>query len=142
MEELVVQTTARRRTGTAASRRSPTRCGAADDARVAEVDAHVDQVLGGLAARVQAFVLHAAAERRATGQLEFHDLLVLSRDVLRSHPDVRRRLAEAHRYLLVDEFQDTDPLQLEIASLIAAAEGEIGRMGRAGGVAGSDLLRR
>ncbi len=99
---------------------------AADDARTAEVESHLAAVLGAIAARVQAFVLSAAADRRAGGQLEFHDLLVLSRDVLRAHPDVRRRLAESHRYLLVDEFQDTDPLQLEIASLIAAGGDAIG----------------
>ena len=35
---------------------------------------------------------------------------------------VRMALAGRYRYLLIDEFQDTDPLQIEIAALLAAAD--------------------
>jgi ATP-dependent helicase/nuclease subunit A len=68
------------------------------------------------------FVLRSAEQRRTEGRLEFHDLLVRARDLLRDHPEVRRQLAARHRRLLVDEFQDTDPLQLDIVSLIAARD--------------------
>ena len=57
------------------------------------------------------------------GELEFHDLLVLARDVLRDPArgfDVRRALAERYQRLLLDEFQDTDPIQIEIAVLIGS----------------------
>ncbi|NBC16370.1 MAG: UvrD-helicase domain-containing protein, partial [Bacteroidetes bacterium] len=53
-------------------------------------------------------------ERRRNGTLTFHDLLLGARDLLRDHPDVRRALQERYRYLLVDEFQDTDPIQAEV----------------------------
>jgi ATP-dependent helicase/nuclease subunit A len=55
-----------------------------------------------------------AERRRRDGQLTFQDLLVLTRDVLRDHPDVRRTVQERYPRLLVDEFQDTDPIQAEI----------------------------
>ncbi len=72
-----------------------------------------------LCARVQDFTLDEAARRRREGSVTFHDLLVLTRDVLRSDASVRRRLHERFPTLLIDEFQDTDPLQVEIACLIA-----------------------
>ena len=57
--------------------------------------------------------------RRAEGRLEFHDLLVLARDLLRREPTVRAALQERYQRLLLDEFQDTDPIQIELAVRIA-----------------------
>ena len=64
-------------------------------------------------------VLATAQERRADGRLEFHDLLVLARDLLRDNAEVRATLQSRYRRLLLDEFQDTDPIQIEIAVRIA-----------------------
>ena len=64
-------------------------------------------------------VLQSAEERRAAGELEFHDLLVLARDVLRDNAEVRASLQTGTSRLLLDEFQDTDPIQIEIAVRIA-----------------------
>ena len=78
-----------------------------------------------LGAAIRRFTLEAADERRAAGQLEFHDLLVLARSVLRdpeSGAVVRERLHQRYQRLLLDEFQDTDPIQIELAVRIAAAE--------------------
>jgi len=58
--------------------------------------------------------------RRREGLLTFHDLLSLTRDMLRDRPRVRRAVQERYPRLLVDEFQDTDPLQAEILSFLAA----------------------
>ncbi|MGH1565739.1 UvrD-helicase domain-containing protein [Mumia sp. DW29H23] len=64
--------------------------------------------------------VRADAERRAAeGRLEFHDLLVLARDVLRRDPLVRAALHTQYQRLLLDEFQDTDPIQIELAVRIA-----------------------
>ena len=52
--------------------------------------------------------------RRREGRLNFQDLLVCARDVLRGHPRVRAALRERFTPILVDEFQDTDPIQAEI----------------------------
>ena len=78
-----------------------------------------------LASGIRGFILGAADERRAAGRLEFHDLLVLSRALLRDPrhgPAVRAGLHRRYRRLLLDEFQDTDPIQIELAVRIAAAD--------------------
>jgi ATP-dependent helicase/nuclease subunit A len=64
-------------------------------------------------------VLQSAQERQADGRLEFHDLLVLARNLLRDNAEVRATLQQRYRRLLLDEFQDTDPIQIEIAVRIA-----------------------
>lgn len=64
-------------------------------------------------------VLDAAHDRKRSGRLEFHDLLVLARDLLRRDPEVRETLASTYERLLLDEFQDTDPIQIELAVRIA-----------------------
>ena len=95
----------------------------------ATIDATVAAVTGAalahVAARIGRFVLDAAEERREVGRLEFHDLLVRARRLLRD-PDtgweVRSALAERYPRLLLDEFQDTDPIQIELATLIASDE--------------------
>ncbi|HYL82428.1 MAG TPA: UvrD-helicase domain-containing protein, partial [Candidatus Acidoferrum sp.] len=46
-------------------------------------------------------------------------LLLRTRDLLRGHEGVRRAFTERFRYLLVDEFQDTDPIQAEILFYLA-----------------------
>ena len=78
-----------------------------------------------VAAALRHDTLRAAAERRAAGRLDFHDLLVLARSLLR-HPvhgaRVRARLGRTYRRLLLDELQDTDPIQIELAVRIAAAD--------------------
>ena len=61
-----------------------------------------------------------ADERTRTGALLFHDLLVLARDALRDD-DVRAACHETYERILIDEFQDTDPLQIEIAVLLASS---------------------
>lgn len=59
-------------------------------------------------------VEHYRDLRRERGDLTHHDLLFFARELLRDNPDVRRQVQERYRRLLVDEFQDTDPLQAEI----------------------------
>jgi ATP-dependent exoDNAse (exonuclease V) beta subunit len=76
-----------------------------------------------LGVAIRGFTLDAAHERRGTGQLEFHDLLVLARSLLCDDTHgatVRSRLHERYQRILLDEFQDTDPIQIEIAVRIAA----------------------
>ncbi len=79
-----------------------------------------------LIGRLRGFVRSYADERRHEGRIEFHDLLVLARDVLQRDTRVRAALAERFRALLIDEFQDTDPLQIEIAVLLASDDPEAG----------------
>ena len=53
-------------------------------------------------------------ERYATGQLTHTDVLHAARDLLRDDTDLRNRLQQDIRVVLVDEFQDTDPVQAEL----------------------------
>jgi ATP-dependent helicase/nuclease subunit A len=60
------------------------------------------------------------SERHRAGRLGFEDLLLLAARLLRQSPGARRALGERYRHLLVDEFQDTDPLQAELCLLLAS----------------------
>ncbi len=62
--------------------------------------------------------------KRRHGQLDFVDLLVRTRDLLRRDRDVRRFFQERFTHIFVDEFQDTDPLQTEILLLLAADDAD------------------
>ena len=95
----------------------------ANEAVAATVAAAADEVLRHLLTRIAAEVLAAADDRRRDGGLEFHDLLVLAGQMLRRSPEARHALHERYTHILLDEFQDTDPLQIELACLIAASVG-------------------
>ncbi|HLG73380.1 MAG TPA: UvrD-helicase domain-containing protein [Chloroflexota bacterium] len=82
---------------------------------------HRSAALGELLVHLREFTLAFAEERRAQGVAMFHDLLVWARDLLRDRPDVRRRAHDRFQRVLVDEFQDTDPLQVEIAWFLTAS---------------------
>ena len=78
------------------------------------------EILNGLLKALRDFVLEYAAERRQRGVATFHDLLTWARDLLRDHPGVRARAQARWSRIFIDEFQDTDPLQAEIAFYLAA----------------------
>ena len=69
------------------------------------------------------FAVDYAARRKANGMATFDDLLVWARDLLRDNADARAHFQQKYSHLLIDEFQDTDPLQAEIAFYLAAADG-------------------
>jgi ATP-dependent helicase/nuclease subunit A len=58
--------------------------------------------------------------KRAAGALDFVDLLLLARNLVRGNAAVRRYLQQKFTHIFVDEFQDTDPLQAEVLLLLAA----------------------
>lgn len=51
--------------------------------------------------------------------LDYDDLLTYLRDLLRDHPEVAERLSNTFRYIMVDEYQDTNRLQADIIRLLA-----------------------
>ncbi|MCI0573574.1 MAG: UvrD-helicase domain-containing protein [Myxococcaceae bacterium] len=67
----------------------------------------------------QVFPLYQLA-LRAQGAVDFDDLIVLPSRLFRELPDVKARFVRRFRYLLVDEFQDTNAAQLELLRLLAA----------------------
>src|SRR5207244_1797451 len=60
--------------------------------------------------------------KHAAAVLDFDDLLHRARSLVCQHDEVRRALGERYRHILVDEFQDTDPIQAEILFRIAASD--------------------
>ena len=75
--------------------------------------------LASLPGRLQSVRKRYDAMLRDRNALDFDDLLTHARDALRDDPDVRAAVREQTRALLVDEFQDTDPVQYEIMQHVA-----------------------
>ncbi len=71
------------------------------------------------------FALCYAERRRKEGRAEFHDLLVWARNLLRDKVEVRDHFRVRFSHVLIDEVQDTDPIQTEIAMYLSeeAADG-------------------
>lgn len=57
---------------------------------------------------------------RAANAMDFDDLLVRALELLRTRPEVLDKYQERFRYISVDEYQDTNHVQYEIANLLAA----------------------
>jgi ATP-dependent exoDNAse (exonuclease V) beta subunit len=97
---------------------------AARDALMATLDdfrLRADAELAALLRRELAEVIDGYEElKRRTGHLDFLDLLIAARDVVRGDAEVRRYLQQRFTHVFVDEFQDTDPLQAELLLLLAA----------------------
>ena len=71
-----------------------------------------DTALGSLFSKYQ-------NELRTLNAMDFDDLLLQARTLLRDHPEAREEWRSRYRHILVDEFQDTNKLQLELISLLA-----------------------
>lgn len=61
-------------------------------------------------------------ERR--GALDFSGLLLRTRDLLAGNAELRAEMRDKYTHVLVDEFQDTDPVQVEILRSLTCAEGD------------------
>lgn len=77
---------------------------------------------------VEAAAVDFSAAKAEAGVLDFDDLLVKTRDLLRNSPEVRADAAASIDALLVDEFQDTDGIQAEIVELLAGDGLETGKL--------------
>jgi DNA helicase II / ATP-dependent DNA helicase PcrA len=60
-------------------------------------------------------------ELRAQNAVDFDDLLLLAEQVLREHEDVREHFRKQFTRVTVDEFQDTNALQMRCSSSSSAA---------------------
>lgn len=90
-----------------------------EEIRAGEIQAFCRVAFLPLLEELRRFVLDYAGERRRSGRAEFHDLLVWARDLLRDHPEARAHFRRRFSHILIDEFQDTDPIQAEIAFFLA-----------------------
>src|SRR5205823_1192682 len=90
-----------------------------------------EEALNPLARRVASFALEDRRARCREGALTFDDLIQLAADLMREAPGVSERVRQRYRALLIDEFQDTDPAQYDIAAaygLPAPGDTQAGRL--------------
>jgi len=66
--------------------------------------------------------LHAEYDRRKTMHafMDFDDLLIYLRRLLKENETIRQKIASTYRYLMVDEYQDTNQLQSDIIRLLVS----------------------
>ena len=86
-------------------------------AKVADAD-----LAAHLQAELRGPIEHYDRLKAETGRLDFVDLLLRARDLVRNHDAVRRAAQQRYERIFVDEFQDTDPLQAEILLLLASGD--------------------
>ena len=60
--------------------------------------------------------------KQAGGGLDFQDLLFTAAEGLKSRPELRTYFQSRYRFLLVDEFQDTDPLQAQMMLFLTSSD--------------------
>ena len=94
------------------------------DSVKAKLDAFLAKSNADLAPRLQEALqpaLTAYEELKARGgRLDFLDLLIKARDLIRDNRAVREELQQRFTHYFVDEFQDTDPIQAELLLLLSA----------------------
>ena len=102
--------------------------GQRDDVK-ADLDAFLEDADADLAVKLQGDLAPAVEGyerlKEREGKLDFLDLLIRVRDMIRDHDDVRVQLQDRFTHFFVDEFQDTDPLQVEILMLLASNDPDV-----------------
>jgi ATP-dependent helicase/nuclease subunit A len=86
-----------------------------------EADANAD-LAAALRRELRGCIVAYEAAKAKSGALDFLDLLLKARDLIRDNPEVRASFQLRFKRIFVDEFQDTDPLQAEILLLLAAGD--------------------
>lgn len=64
-------------------------------------------------------------QKRARGLVDYDDLLVLWVELMERHPEIGERLSRGYRYVMVDEYQDTNRLQARVIRLLCGAHQNI-----------------
>ncbi len=102
------------------------KCGDFDVEAALPTAAKALQLLGVAAGVAEAY----EQQKRELGVLDFDDLMIQARDLLvgPERAILRRQLAGGIRLLLVDEFQDTDPLQVELVAALCNHEVTRGKL--------------
>ncbi len=74
---------------------------------------------------IEDIILRYHAKKRASNAVDFDDLLFLTARLLREDGPSRAHYAEQFRYVLVDEYQDTNRLQAEIVRQLYSLHGNV-----------------
>ena len=88
------------------------------------------------AASMESIAVAYSLFKREKGLLDYDDLLFCLEETLRTRPEALAYCRNKFRYIMVDEYQDTNPVQARLAALLAGGEAAVGDAGVACGVAG------
>jgi DNA helicase II / ATP-dependent DNA helicase PcrA len=75
--------------------------------------------------RMEGVIFAYETRKKNANAMDFDDLLVRTTDLLRQNPPVREKVAGKYRYVLVDEYQDTNRVQAEFLSLISSVHNNL-----------------
>ena len=89
--------------------------------RPQHIDHHGDPYTKQMVRLYQAYQDHC----NQSGLVDFAELLLRAHELLRDRPDILHHYRERFRYILVDEFQDTNTLQYAWLRLLAGPEGNL-----------------
>jgi len=67
--------------------------------------------------------------KRVNYVMDFDDLLIHSRNLLRDNEEIREKIAFSHKHVMVDEYQDTNSLQAELTELFSSAHNNVMAVG-------------
>ncbi len=76
----------------------------------------------------QAYVLYQAKLEQLNG-MDFDDLLMQTVSLLKNHKEIREKYQNKFRYILVDEYQDTNRVQYELTKILAAGHKNLAVVG-------------
>lgn len=67
--------------------------------------------------------------KRENSLLDYDDLLLYLRTLLQSNDEIRKKLSNQYKYILIDEYQDTNSLQADIIKLLASEHNNVMAVG-------------
>ncbi len=68
---------------------------------------------------------HYQTIRKSMNAIDFDDMIALPTEIFEQHEDIRKEYATAWKYLLVDEYQDTNALQFKMLQLLCRERANI-----------------
>lgn len=92
-----------------------------DDEKTDDVETDDDFLLSTIHDLLKLYTRISQAYRTAKlsqGKLDFTDLQLKTRDLVRNNAEIRQKLVSRHKYYMVDEYQDTNELQYELVMLL------------------------
>ncbi|MBR3889041.1 ATP-dependent helicase [bacterium] len=67
--------------------------------------------------------------KRENSLMDYDDLLLYLKFLLEDHEDIRKKLSNQYKYIMVDEYQDTNTLQADIVKLLSSEHGNVMAVG-------------
>ena len=66
-----------------------------------------------------------ATSLRAYNAVDFDNLIILTVELFKNHPDVLKKYRDQFKYIMIDEYQDTNDIQFELAELLTGPKGNL-----------------